>query len=87
MDKGGPRERARATRVYVDHHSLGYGNLGDEAMLLSALHRLDVYLAPCEFVLPVHGDGVLPERLPPVEITPSPYRVLDRWSGRAGCRG
>jgi polysaccharide pyruvyl transferase WcaK-like protein len=83
MDKGGPRERARATRVYVDHHSLGYGNLGDEAMLLSALHRLDVYLAPCEFVLPVHGDGVLPERLPPVEITPSPYRVLDRWTSWA----
>ncbi len=50
---------AARTRVFVDHGE-AYGNLGDEAMLLSALRRLEQHLGPCTFVIPREGTRPIP---------------------------
>ncbi len=65
-------------RIYVDHGE-AYGNLGDEAMLLNALLRLDKYLGPCEFVLPYVPSNPLPQGLSKVIKVPSPYKELIKW--------
>lgn len=64
-------------RIYVDHGE-AYGNLGDEAMLLNALRRLDLHLGPCRFVLPAEPGRPLPKGLPPVETVPSPRLAFQR---------
>ena len=68
-------------RVFVDHGE-AYGNLGDEAMLLSALRRLTGQLGPCHFVIPRESSRPLP-RLDDflVEHVPSPFLFFDRTAG------
>jgi polysaccharide pyruvyl transferase WcaK-like protein len=68
-------------RVFVDHGE-AYGNLGDEAMLLSALRRLTRSLGPCHFVIPRESSRPLP-RLDDfvVEHVPSPFLFFDRTAG------
>jgi polysaccharide pyruvyl transferase WcaK-like protein len=63
----------RRTRVFVDHGE-AYGNLGDEAMLISALRRLEQHLGPCTFVIPREGARPIPalEGYDVVEV-PSPF--------------
>lgn len=71
----------RVRRVFVDHGE-AYGNLGDEAMLLSALRRLTSSLGPCHFVIPRESSRPLP-RLDDfvVEHVPSPFLFFDRMAG------
>ena len=80
----------RITRkIYIDHGE-AYGNLGDEAMLVSALRRLTKHLGPCVFVLPREGSRPIPNLEEfRVELTPSPYlifkaviRLFNRYAGR-----
>lgn len=68
-------------RIYVDHGE-AYGNLGDEAMLLNALRRLDIYLGPCDFVLPAETGRPLPLGLKNVTTVPSPYSIFSRAAGK-----
>ena len=65
-------------RIYVDHGE-AYGNLGDEAMLLNALRRLEEQLGPCEFTLPGEPGKPLPSQLSPVSVVLSPYHILLKW--------
>lgn len=69
-------------RVFVDHGE-AYGNLGDEAMLLSALSRLEQHLGPCVFVLPREGDRPLPalQRFA-IDYVPSPFAFFLRAEQR-----
>ena len=62
-------------RVWVEH-SCGWGNLGDDALLISALNRLEHHLGPCSFVLPVLGQGQLPAAIPPVRAVRAPQASL-----------
>jgi polysaccharide pyruvyl transferase WcaK-like protein len=77
----------RRRRIYVDHGE-AYGNLGDEAMLRSALARLETHLGPVGFVLPREDARPLPDlSAHDIETVPSPYAAFaeaDRWlSGKA----
>jgi polysaccharide pyruvyl transferase WcaK-like protein len=67
-------------RVFVDHGE-AYGNLGDEAMLLSALRRLTSSIGPCHFVIPRESSRPLP-RLDDfaVEYVPSPFLFFDKMA-------
>jgi polysaccharide pyruvyl transferase WcaK-like protein len=70
----------RAT-IWVEH-SAGWGNVGDDALLLSAVRRLEEHLGPADFVLSGRGDGALPARLPPHERISSPQCSLDQLAAR-----
>ncbi len=66
-------DKSEFRRIFVDHGE-AYGNLGDEAMLLSALKRLTKHLGPCIFVLPREENRPIPNLEDfIVELTPSPY--------------
>jgi polysaccharide pyruvyl transferase WcaK-like protein len=67
--------RSRPVRVFVDHGE-AYGNLGDEAMLVQALERVERRFGPCSFVLPRAGDAPLPPSLPALEAVSPPLRTL-----------
>lgn len=71
----------RRLTVWVEH-SAGWGNVGDDALLVSALERLDEHLGPCDFVLPRMGTGQLPARLPATVAVPSPQHELARAAAR-----
>ena len=69
-------------RVFVDHGE-AYGNLGDEAMLVSALARLRRHLGDCVFVIPREGNRPLPALGSfAVEHVPSPFVSFARASAR-----
>jgi len=78
-------------RIYVDHGE-AYGNLGDEAMLLNALRRLEFYLGPCEFVLPQNPGNPLPNLPANVHLVSTPWLALysyaryGQWLTRAMAR-
>ena len=63
-------------KIFVDHGE-AYGNLGDEAMLISALRRLSKHLGPCVFVIPREGNRPIPNLEEfSIVTTPSPYSVF-----------
>jgi polysaccharide pyruvyl transferase WcaK-like protein len=77
--------------VFLDHGE-AYGNLGDEAMLQSALRRLSAHLGPVRFVVPRQERRPLPSLAGfDIQEVPSPYttfaRVVDNprhpWWARA----
>ncbi len=68
--------RVSPHRIFIDHGE-AYGNLGDEAMLLNALRRLQALAGPCEFTLPVKPEQPLPEALPPVQTTASALAAFE----------
>jgi len=72
-------------RIYMQHGE-AYGNLGDEAMLVNAVRRIQARLGPCEFVLPCQPGRPLPA-VPGGRLVPAP-RLFLSWlsehSGRAG---
>jgi polysaccharide pyruvyl transferase WcaK-like protein len=69
---------AAPLRVYVDHGE-AYGNLGDEAMLLGALSRLQRHLGPCQFVIPRESSRPLPALSGyAVQLVPSPFAFFLR---------
>jgi polysaccharide pyruvyl transferase WcaK-like protein len=47
-------------RIYVEHGE-AYGNLGDEAMLFTALRKFELYFEKCEFIIPVERGKPFPE--------------------------
>jgi len=66
-------------QIYVDHGE-AYGNLGDEAMLLNALARLEHYLGPCQFVLPTEKGKPLPDLSQyTVILVPPPHLAFHFW--------
>ena len=68
--------RSHLRRIFVDHGE-AYGNLGDEAMLVSALGRLTRHLGPCVFVLPREGKRPIPNLEGfIVETTTSPFLIF-----------
>ena len=68
--------RSYHRRIFVDHGE-AYGNLGDEAMLVSALGRLTKHLGPCVFVLPREGKRPIPNLEGfIVETTASPFLIF-----------
>jgi polysaccharide pyruvyl transferase WcaK-like protein len=75
----------RRLTVWVEH-SAGWGNVGDDALLLSAVARLESHLGPCDFVLPRLGTGQLPDRLPASVVAPSPQSELVRIATRLRSR-
>jgi polysaccharide pyruvyl transferase WcaK-like protein len=75
----------RRLTVWVEH-SAGWGNVGDDALLMSALARLEAHLGPCDFVLPRLGTGQLPDRLPANVVVPSPQSELARTAARLRSR-
>jgi polysaccharide pyruvyl transferase WcaK-like protein len=75
----------RRLTVWVEH-SAGWGNVGDDALLISALSRLEAHLGPCDFVLPRLGTGQLPDRLPARVVVPSPQGELARIATRLRSR-
>jgi polysaccharide pyruvyl transferase WcaK-like protein len=46
-------------RIYLDHGE-AYGNLGDDAMLVNAVRRIQERIGPCSFVLPVRDGCTVP---------------------------
>jgi polysaccharide pyruvyl transferase WcaK-like protein len=44
-------KKGNPIRIYIDHWE-DYESIGDQAMLLNAMRRLEVYLGPCTFVTP-----------------------------------
>jgi polysaccharide pyruvyl transferase WcaK-like protein len=64
--------------VFLDHGE-AYGNLGDEAMLQSALRRLSARLGPARFVVPRQGHKPLPSLAGyDVQEVPSPFSTFMR---------
>jgi polysaccharide pyruvyl transferase WcaK-like protein len=64
--------------VFLDHGE-AYGNLGDEAMLQSALRRLSAHLGPARFVVPREGRRPLPSLAGfEVQEVPSPFPIFVR---------
>jgi len=61
--------------IFVDHGE-AYGNLGDEAMLLNAVARLQYYLAPCKVLLTSEETCPLPIGLAKIEMVSSPRVML-----------
>lgn len=60
-------------KIYIDHGE-AYGNLGDEAMLLSALARLENQFGKCHFILPREGLRPLPNlEAFDISFVPSPF--------------
>lgn len=70
----------KSVRVYLDHGE-AYGNLGDEAMLISAVDRLGKYLGDCRFVIPIQDGMPLPNLDANVELV-KPLRWIFRVTGR-----
>ena len=46
----------KLVRIYIDHWE-DYESVGDRAMLLNALRRLELYLGPCQFVGPLSPEN------------------------------
>src|ERR1700732_877804 len=64
--------------VFLDHGE-AYGNLGDEAMLQSALRRLSAHLGPVRFVVPRQERRPLPSLAGfDIQEVPSPYTTFAR---------
>ena len=63
-------------RIFLEHGE-AYGNLGDEAMLLTAVDRLRSVLGDVQFVVPRDGGSPLPD-IGPCTHVPSPTRVVRR---------
>jgi polysaccharide pyruvyl transferase WcaK-like protein len=64
--------------VFLDHGE-AYGNLGDEAMLQSALRRLSAHLGPVRFVVPRQGRRPLPSLAGfDIQEVPSPFTTFVR---------
>jgi hypothetical protein len=62
--------------VYVDHGE-AYGNLGEEAMILSALTRLETHFGPRRIYITRWADEPMPTSgHPRVLDTPSPFRAF-----------
>lgn len=65
-------------RIFIDHGE-AYGNLGDEAMLLNALRRLERHLGPVRFVVAREGRRPMPSLSAfDIEETTSPYMSFVR---------
>jgi polysaccharide pyruvyl transferase WcaK-like protein len=72
--------------VYVDHGE-AYGNLGEEAMILNALARIENYLLPRKIYITHPADEPLPTGgNSRVQDTPSPFRAFraaaEKWQRR-----
>src|SRR5512141_692502 len=66
--------RAAGDGVYVDHGE-AYGNLGEEAMILTALARFRKRFQPrVIYVTHAAGEHLPVGHLPTVRSTPSPFR-------------
>lgn len=70
---------SKPVRIYIDHGE-AYGNLGEEAILLNALWRLERFMGPCEFILPAVPGKPLPEGLPRLTTVLPPHIALARWA-------
>lgn len=82
----GIADGARRDAVYVDHGE-AYGNLGEEAMILNALARIEDYLHPRKIYITHPADEPLPTGgNPRVEDAPSPFRAFreaaEKWQRR-----
>ncbi len=67
-------------KIYLDYGE-AYGNLGDEAMLISAMDRLNSYLGNCKFILPIQKGNPLPDLPPNIQFVNTPrwiFRVVGR---------
>jgi polysaccharide pyruvyl transferase WcaK-like protein len=65
-------------RIFIDHGE-AYGNIGDEAMLLNALRRLENILGKVRFVVTREGQRPMPSLSGfDIEETPSPYMSFVR---------
>ena len=66
----------RPIRIYIDHWE-DYESIGDKAMLLNAMRRLEIELGPCTFVTPYTptkpGAFLLPNMVP---VTPPQAELL-----------
>lgn len=82
----GIADGARRDAVYVDHGE-AYGNLGEEAMILNALARIEDFLHPRKIYITHPADEPLPtggNRR--VQDSPSPFRAFreaaEKWQRR-----
>ena len=66
--------------IYIDHGE-AYGNMGDEAMLLCAMIRLNKEIDKCDFIVPIEFGQPLPELLPNTQYVVSP-RQFFKFIGR-----
>ncbi len=67
----------RVYKVYLDYWET-YGNLGDEAILITAIDRLNNYLDDCKIIIPLESGNPLPALPSNVEFVNTP-----RWTFRA----
>lgn len=67
-------------KVCLDYGE-AYGNLGEEAMLISAMDRLNRFLGDCTFVIPVRNGKPLPDLGSDVRLVSKPFWVF-RAAGR-----
>lgn len=70
----------KLVRIYLDHGE-AYGNLGDEAMLITAIDRLNEYLGDCTFVIPIQDGRPLPDLNANIKLV-KPPRWIFRVAGR-----
>ncbi len=67
-------------KVCLDY-AVAYGNLGEEAMLLSAIDRISRHLGRCRFIIPVRAGQPMPDLPTNVQIVNTPRRFF-RMAGR-----
>ena len=69
------------TKIYIDHWE-DYDSIGDQAMLLNALRRLETYLGPCQFIGPLSAGREGEFEYPYYKSLPPPYLEIKKTAGR-----
>jgi len=67
-------------RIYVDHWE-DYESIGDQAMLLNALRRLELYLGSCQFVGPLSPNNKGKFQYPNLVTVVPPHWEIQRDAG------
>jgi hypothetical protein len=65
----------KPVRIYVDHWE-DYESIGDRAMLVNALRRLELVLRPCQFVGPLSPEKAGQFSYPGLSTVAPPYQEL-----------
>jgi polysaccharide pyruvyl transferase WcaK-like protein len=71
--------KSKPIRIFVDHWE-DYESIGDRAMLLNAMRRLELHLGPCQFVSPLSPKKAGKFQFPNLITVTPPYQEVNSLS-------
>ena len=74
------RKNQNKITIYIDHWE-DYQSIGDKAMLLNSLRRLELHLGPCLFVGPLSPKKEDEFYRPSMQTVPAPHLEILRYAG------